>query len=160
MEPILPHAAIEAQPHSVSAAEYRDGMAETSKKTVTENVLALLLHKTGPRKAWQSGVSRLMSLGVALGTAKRTLEGDASLGADVLDDLARKLGVQTWQLLVPGLDPAALPGLTEDRGDWPLPMVDREAYWALSETERAACGLFHICATFLPNTVDATCRVR
>lgn len=71
---------------------------------VAENLRALLRQRVG-----DDGVSSLIKLGVANGTATRLLKGQTSVGLDLLQDVAEKLSVEPWQLLIKGLDPAALP---------------------------------------------------
>ena len=59
----------------------------------------------------KSGVGVLIELGLKNGTAQRVLAGETSIGLELLAVLAEKLRVAPWQLLVPGLDPRALPSL-------------------------------------------------
>ena len=56
---------------------------------------------------------------------------ETSVGTDVLDQLADLFELETWQLLVPGLDPSAKPGLTNSSLSWPMPMVDKARFEAL-----------------------------
>jgi hypothetical protein len=107
------------------------------KRTIRENILALLCKEFGPLPPGQTGISQLMKKGFATSTAQRVLDEDTQIRVDLLEELARKFGLSPWQLLVPSLDPASLPGLTADSTAWPFPMVDRAAYWGLSEAERA-----------------------
>lgn len=101
-----------------------------------DNVLALLEHRTGPLRPNETGLTRLVKLGLSAGSAQRALAGETSLGLEILKNIAVALQVEVWQLLVPDLDPVALPGLTVDQGAWPFEMVDRNAYRALSATDR------------------------
>ena len=111
--------------------------ARSVKDVVRDNVLALLTHVGGPLPAGQSGVTRLKNMGVAQGTAQRVLGGETSIGIDVLQQIAELFKLEPWQLLVPGLDPARVPGLTADTRAWPLPMVDRAAFYELGADDRA-----------------------
>lgn len=45
------------------------------------------------------------------GTSTRLKEQKTSVGVDVIDKIASKFGLQTWQLLVPGFDPEHIPTL-------------------------------------------------
>jgi hypothetical protein len=111
-------------------------MGGDSKKTLADNVAAIIRHRDQLAPDAKVGVSKVMRLGFANGTAQRILGAGTSIGLDILTDLADKLGVKPWHLLVPGLNPAALPGLTEDSTAWPFPMVDRAEYRALPEADR------------------------
>lgn len=106
------------------------------KKILAENVAALLRHRDKMGPGARVGVSKVMKLGFANGTAQRILGAGTSIGLDLLQELASKLGVKPWQLLVPGLNPAALPGLTEDATAWPFPLVDRSHYMALPDSDK------------------------
>jgi hypothetical protein len=112
-------------------------MATTPLRIVLrENVLALLARET-PLPRGQSGVSRLKRLGIAQGNAQRVLEGKTSIGLDLLEQLSAIFKVAPWQLLVEGLDVRAPPGLTVDHTAWPFPMVERRAYYAMTDIDRA-----------------------
>lgn len=82
----------------------------------------------------QAGVAEVMRLGFANGTASRLLAGQTSLGANVLADLANKLGVQPWQLCVPNLDPDRLPSLEPASFRWPFRKIDPEVVTSLVGT--------------------------
>lgn len=83
------------------------------RQTVAENALALIKHRAGgklkPNET--SGVSRLQKAGVPGATAQRVLGGKENFYVDALEATAIGLGVQPWQLLVPGLAPDAPPAL-------------------------------------------------
>ena len=74
--------------------------------------------RTGPTRGYDRGPEALRGgggdggeLGLKNGTAQRVLAGETSIGLELLAVLAEKLRVEPWQLLVPGLDPRALPSL-------------------------------------------------
>lgn len=102
---------------------------------VAKNVRACLGHKYPGMKPHETGVSKLVSLGLSQGTAARLLRGETDVGLGLLADLAHALDLQPWHLLVPDLDPAALPGVTADMG-WPFEMVSPDTYWSLPPADR------------------------
>lgn len=106
--------------------------------TLRDNVLKLLVQQSGDWKPSERGktrgVTRLKKLGLTQGTAQRVLEGSTSIGLEILQQLASAFHVKPWHLLVPGLDVEALP--VAGRAAWPFPMVDQDAYYALSEGSR------------------------
>lgn len=112
-------------------------MPTDAKAIVGANVLALLQHRGGAFTGTETGITRLVARGIPNGTAQRVLAGTTSIGLDVLQRVAEALEVEPWQLLVPGIDPAALPGLTADPTAWPFPLVSRAAYNLLGRDERA-----------------------
>jgi hypothetical protein len=82
------------------------------KKTVRLNVLSLLKFQAGGElPEGESGVTRLKKLGVSQGNAQRTLDEESDLRLATLDQLAKGFRLKPWQLLVPHLDPRALPTL-------------------------------------------------
>jgi len=83
-------------------------MESESKRNVRLNVLALL-DRARPMRASESGVTRLKNLGVSHGNAQRTVDDQSDMQLATLDQIAAGLRVKPWQLLVEGLDPAALP---------------------------------------------------
>lgn len=84
---------------------------------VAANIKAVLEHRLGG----PARVTDVINLGLANGTAQRLLAGETSLGVNLLQRVAEKLGVQPWQLLIEGLDPKSLPGLAGDSGPaWPF----------------------------------------
>lgn len=49
--------------------------------------------------------------GVGVGTVQRAKTGAVAVAIDTLEDIARALGLEAWQLLVPDIDPANPPVL-------------------------------------------------
>lgn len=75
------------------------------KRLMWANVLALMHQRWGGEN-----LTRLArEAGVGPGTATRLKEGKTSVGLDVVQRIARAFGLEPWQLLIPGLDPARLP---------------------------------------------------
>lgn len=80
------------------------------REDLAANVLAFVQYERpfGPRES--SGVSRLTSRGVALGNAQRALgKISGAVTLTTLEQVAAKLGLQPWQLLVPKMAPSDLP---------------------------------------------------
>lgn len=75
--------------------------------TLWANVLSLMQEHYK-----EENLSRLAEdCGFAQSTATRIKQGKVSPGLDKLDLIARRFGLSTWQLLVPGMDPKNLPAL-------------------------------------------------
>jgi transcriptional regulator with XRE-family HTH domain len=72
----------------------------TLRQVLRQNVLNLLAEDR-PLKSNESGVQRLVRLGVANGTAQRILNAEASVGLDVIEQVAYVLRVSPWRLLRP-----------------------------------------------------------
>ncbi len=89
-----------------------------SRKVVWSSVSALM------RKHW--GTENLNRLAreakVGPATAVRLKMQETSVGLEVLDRIAAVFNVETWQLLVPGMDPEAPPVLL------PVSKAEREFY--------------------------------
>lgn len=78
-----------------------------TKETLWRNVSALMHQHWG-----KEHLARLQrEAGIALGTVSRLKACETSVGLDVLERVASVFGLQPWQLLVPGLDPANPPTL-------------------------------------------------
>lgn len=107
------------------------------RKIISANVKALLRHEQRADAGWEPGPSALMRKNFANGTAQRILAGETSYGVEMVDRIAEAFGVEPWQLLVPDLDVADRPFLSDAPAEWPFSMVDREAYEALGEADRA-----------------------
>lgn len=108
-------------------------MAEDLKITIRENIRALLGLDPG-----ESGVSKLIRLGLSNGNAQRLLGGETSVGLDVLSQCASALHVEPWQLCVPGIDPANLPRIDPINFRWPFRRIDPEAVLGLVGSAAAA----------------------
>jgi hypothetical protein len=75
--------------------------------TLWANVQSLMLEHFK-----EENLSRLAKeCGFAQSTATRIKQGNIAPGIDKLDLIARRFGLCTWQLLVPGMDPKNLPAL-------------------------------------------------
>lgn len=108
-------------------------MAADIKLTIRANVRALLGLEDG-----QSGVQKLISMGIPTGNAQRVLSGVASVGIDTLAQVAGALGVQPWHLLVPNLDPANLPSVEDREFRWPFKRIDPDQALGLVGSTAAA----------------------
>jgi len=86
----------------------------------------------------ESGVGKLVDLGIPNGTAQRVLGGETSVGLDKIDHVARVLKVEAWQLLSPGLDPERPPTLERLTFRWPFRNVDPEIITGLAGTAAQA----------------------
>ena len=133
---MLPLSVINGQPLSVKPDHYRARMESASKKTLRENVRAIIAFRAGINPE-DVGVGRVIQLNLPNGTAQRLLGTDSDLRMDTIDVIARGLGVESWQLLVPALDPSKLPVIAGDTKPWPFQMVDELRYRALSAESRA-----------------------
>lgn len=131
----LPRSVSFGQPESVVRAGYRPPMEKTAKQVLRENVLELL-QKDAKLVGKETGVTRLVKLGLSNGNAQRVLD-SSEVGTERLDQLARVFGLSAWQLLVPGLDPKQPPTLGDELPPWPFHMVEASRYWALSQEDRA-----------------------
>lgn len=71
------------------------------------------------------------------GTASRLKKMETSVGLDILEKLAAYFYLEPWQLLVPNFDPKSPPKVREFKTPpWPLPMVDKDRFFALPEESR------------------------
>jgi len=77
------------------------------KSIVAENVAALSARFHGRPNKTRLGTET----GINLGGAQRVLSGEVSVGVDLLQQIARRYGLQAWQLLVPKFDPQRPPQL-------------------------------------------------
>jgi len=66
------------------------------------------------------------------GTASRIKEAKTSVGLDIIDKIAKKFGVDAWELLVPGFDPDARPALQ------PLSEAERQLYVRFKDLAKEA----------------------
>ena len=134
---------MDAQPHSVETSSYRTEM-DALRKTITENVRRLLGLSDG-----ESGVAKLIERGFSNGNAQRVLDGETDFQVSRIARLAKALGVEPWQLLVPQLDPESLPTLHEPSSRWPFRSIDQDAIANLVGSQAAAveAGLQVVLAT-------------
>lgn len=109
------------------------GRVDDLPASVAKNITSMLTHKLGR----EPGVSDLMKLGFANGTAQRFLEGGTSVGLKLLQRVALSLGLQPWQLLTTDLDPKDLPAVVsgKSRPGWPFEFETRR-YDALLPKEQ------------------------
>ena len=98
------------QPHSVGIFNYRIRMnPKDSKKVLWDNVSRLMVARYGKENLTR--LSQEAKVGPA--TCTRIKKQTTSVGTDVIEAIAKALKVSTWQLLVAGLDPKALPELAQ-----------------------------------------------
>ena len=71
------------------------------------NVLKFLVEDR-PLRTNESGVQRLVNLGIPNGTAQRLLGAETSIGLDVIEQVAVVLGVAPWRLLRPQVEVTAI----------------------------------------------------
>lgn len=87
----------------------------------------------------QTGVTQISALaGKKTSWGQRLLDEQTDVRLSTLAEAAAAFKLQTWQLLVPGLNPSKPPGLSDDPA-WPLPYVQRDAFQALGPEDRAYC---------------------
>lgn len=122
------------QPHSECPMVYRIRMAEQDTKAVLWiNTTALMKHHWG--EANLNRLAREAHFGPA--TSTRLKEMQTSVGVDVLAKIAGVFKIDPWQLLVPDLDPKALPSVSGGADSSPLfDFLDVSRYLALSEKGR------------------------
>lgn len=72
------------------------------KELLRENLTKLMIHRLG-----KVNMLRTAHLcGVGLGSIQRAMEANTAVGLEVIEKLAVGLGVEPWQMIAPGLDPA------------------------------------------------------
>lgn len=74
-------------------------------KIVAANVARLLAASYGPR----TQKDLRARAGIAQSTVSRILRGNQGAGIDVVEQIAHAYGLEAWQLMVPGFDPANPP---------------------------------------------------
>lgn len=85
-------------------------MPQTSKRVLWENVLALMTREFG-----EENVTKFAAWAkIGVGSVLRIREQKTSIGLDIIEKIAKRAGVVSWQLLVPGLDSANPPMLEKD----------------------------------------------
>lgn len=119
-------------------------MAQNLKATIRDNVRRLLNLAPG-----DSGVTQVMALGFANGTAQRILDDKTMIRVNQIEALAARLRVQPWQLCVPGLDPDRLPDIEPRSFRWPFRTIAPEVITGLVGTAAAQVenGLLAVLAT-------------
>jgi hypothetical protein len=132
----LPDTVSSSQPHTVRKRDYFPRMPENIKTVLRDNLQAVLRERYPTMRPNESGITKLVELGVAQGSAQRAIGGETSIGIDMLEKIASAIGLQTWQLLVPELNARAPQSLSADPRAWPFEMVDRTKYFALGEKDR------------------------
>lgn len=66
------------------------------------------------------------------GTIQRLRDGQTSVGVDIVAQIAGAFGLAAWQLLIPDLDPVAVPTLSKGLVRWPFRSVSAEELSRLS----------------------------
>lgn len=85
-------------------------MAQTSKKVLWDNVLALMTREFG-----EENVTKFAAWAkIGVGSVLRIREQKTSIGLDIIEKIAKRAGVTPWQMLVPGLDARNPPMLAKD----------------------------------------------
>lgn len=92
--------------------------AYDTKTIFKENLLRVIAHQYGAKPSTRA---LNKDTGVSIGSIQRALEGETSIGLDVLTQFAQAFGLQPWHMLVPNLDPSN-PPVTH------LTQVERDLY--------------------------------
>ena len=98
-----------------------------SRRVLWASVSALMRHH------WEAeNLNRLSrEAGIGLASCARLKAQETSIGLELVDKIAAVFGVETWQLFVPGFDPASPPTLL------PVTQAERELYTRLLQAARA-----------------------
>lgn len=100
----------DVKPHPVRDTGYREQVPASDPTTyLWENICALM----GAENPSIDAVTARVKVG--RGTVQRIKEGATATRLDILHTIAEALGVEVWQLLVPGASRANLPTLATDR---------------------------------------------
>lgn len=75
---------------------------------------------------------------ISRGTIQRMRDQKTSVGLDMLNEVAKAFGVRAWQLLVPGLNPNALPDLDRGAVRWPFRDIPLDVITKLQPEESRA----------------------
>lgn len=109
-------------PHLVRYNRYALGMKKPKAALILRDNVVRLLQHHDKLPADSKGIQALRRRGLSMGSAQRVLgateHSHTSLGIDFLDEIAAAFGLRAYQLLVPGLDPAApvrLPETPQER---------------------------------------------
>lgn len=79
------------------------------KRAVRENVRALIEKTGGKLKPGQSGVTRLLKLGISNGNAQRLLDEESTVSFETLEKVADAFKVNPWDLVTPGMSMSTIP---------------------------------------------------
>lgn len=77
--------------------------------------------------------------GGANGTLDRIRRRESGASVDTMGELAAVFGLQAWQMLVPSLEARTGPdgkAVVQGLPDWPFPLVAKERYEVLSDTQK------------------------
>lgn len=97
-----------------------------SKRVLWKSVSALMHKHYG-----EENLTRLArECKIGPGTASRMKEGETSVGLEIIDKIAKRFGVQSWELLVPNFDPSNRPALQ------PVSEQERRLYERLREVAK------------------------
>lgn len=106
-----------SQPLSVGFFSYGQAMTENEiKTTLRDNVTSLLTH--AGRRVSQHELAKLP--GISVGSAGRMLGGESDVRLETIHAAAKAFELETWQILVPGLDPSSPPVLGGIEPAWPF----------------------------------------
>lgn len=87
----------------------------------------------------QTGVTQISeAAGKKTSWGQRLMDETTDVRLSTLAEAAAAFGLEAWMLLVPDLDPAKPPGLSDDPS-WPLPYVQADDYQALPPDDRIYC---------------------
>lgn len=95
-------------------------MLMNTNEILWKNVSALMKQKYGEDNLYRTSKdSALTKYPISLGSLQRIKKGETAVGLDVLDKIAHFFEMQTWQLLIPELDPTNPPVfLTENQKEF------------------------------------------
>lgn len=105
----LPHSVRLGQPISVGDSGYRIWMASELKRVLRSNLRALIEKTSGPLKPNESGVTRLLKLGISNGNAQRLLDEDSTVSFPTLEQVAAAFRVKPWDLVSPAMKVSEMP---------------------------------------------------
>lgn len=107
------------------------------KEIVRANLLRLLKEEAGGQLPdGETGVSRLAKRANKKVSWSQRLLNETDSSLSTIADAARAFDLQPWQLLVPKLDPAHPPAISDDLSAWPFSKVDRQEYEQLPHDDR------------------------
>jgi hypothetical protein len=84
-------------------------MASELKRVLRANVRALIEKTSGPLKPNESGVTRLLKLGISNGNAQRLLDEDSTVSFPTLEQVAAVFRIKPWDLVSPTLKVSEMP---------------------------------------------------